>query len=59
MSTLDRTRPKDAALSVNIAQGTLDYVLSLSKKGFPKAIFEKACRFGFIGIDYYEESVPI
>jgi len=34
MSTLDRTRPKDAALSVGIAQGALDYVLNLSKKGF-------------------------
>ncbi len=34
MATLDRTRPKDAALSVGIAQGALDYVIDCSKKGF-------------------------
>jgi alkylation response protein AidB-like acyl-CoA dehydrogenase len=35
MATLDRTRPKDAALSVGIAQGALDYVVDCSRKGFP------------------------
>jgi alkylation response protein AidB-like acyl-CoA dehydrogenase len=34
MSTLDRTRPKDAALSVGIAQGALDYVIDCAKKGY-------------------------
>lgn len=34
MQTLDRTRPKDAALSVGIAQGALDYTLDYAKKGF-------------------------
>src|SRR5512139_8928 len=34
MSTLDRTRPKDAALSVGIAQGALDYVIAYAKKGY-------------------------
>ena len=34
MSTLDRTRPKDAALSVGIAQGALDYVIDYAKKGY-------------------------
>lgn len=38
MATLDRTRPKDAALSVGIAQGALDYVLNYSKKGFPSKV---------------------
>jgi len=32
MQTLDRTRPKDAAISVGIAQGTLDYVLNYGKE---------------------------
>jgi len=35
MSTLDRTRPKDAALSVGIAQGALDYVIDHARRGFP------------------------
>jgi alkylation response protein AidB-like acyl-CoA dehydrogenase len=34
MATLDRTRPKDAALSVGIAQGAFDYVIRCSQKGF-------------------------
>lgn len=34
MQTLDRTRPKDAALAVGIAQGALDYALDYAKKGF-------------------------
>ena len=34
MSTLDRTRPKDAAISVGIAQGALDYAVEYIKKGF-------------------------
>ena len=38
MATLDRTRPKDSALSVGIAQGALDYVLDYSKKGFPSML---------------------
>jgi alkylation response protein AidB-like acyl-CoA dehydrogenase len=38
MSTLDRTRPKDAALSVGIAQGALDYVLVRAKQGFPTSL---------------------
>ena len=33
MSTLDRTRPKDSALAVGIAQGALDYVTDYAKKG--------------------------
>lgn len=31
MKTLDRTRPKDAAISVGIAQGALDYAISYAK----------------------------
>lgn len=34
MQTLDRTRPKDAAISVGIAQGALDYTIDFVKKGF-------------------------
>ena len=34
MQTLDRTRPKDAAISVGIAQGALDYTIDYVKKGF-------------------------
>ncbi len=34
MQTLDRTRPKDAAISVGIAQGALDYTVDYVKKGF-------------------------
>lgn len=34
MKTLDRTRPKDAAISVGIAQGALDYTIGYVKKGF-------------------------
>lgn len=33
MQTLDRTRPKDAAISVGIGQGALDYALEYVKKG--------------------------
>lgn len=34
----------------------LDLALELEKEGkFPRAIFEKACKLGFIGIDYPEE----
>lgn len=32
MKTLDRTRPKDAAISVGISQGTLDYIIDYLKK---------------------------
>lgn len=32
MQTLDRTRPKDAAISVGIAQGALDYTLKFTRK---------------------------
>jgi len=38
MATLDRTRPKDAALSVGIAQGALDYVIDCSRRGFTGAL---------------------
>ncbi len=34
MQTLDQTRPKDAAISVGIAQGALDYRLNYGKRGF-------------------------
>lgn len=34
MKTLDQTRPKDAAISVGIAQGALDYTIDYVKKGF-------------------------
>jgi alkylation response protein AidB-like acyl-CoA dehydrogenase len=34
MQTLDQTRPKDAAISVGIAQGALDYTIDYVKKGF-------------------------
>jgi alkylation response protein AidB-like acyl-CoA dehydrogenase len=34
MQTLDQTRPKDAAISVGIAQGVLDYTIDYVKKGF-------------------------
>ena len=34
MQTLDRTRPKDAAISVGISQGALDYTIDFMKKGF-------------------------
>lgn len=34
METLDRTRPKDAAIAVGIAQGALGYTLDYAKKGF-------------------------
>jgi alkylation response protein AidB-like acyl-CoA dehydrogenase len=34
MQTLDRTRPRDAAISVGIAQGALDYTIDYVKKGF-------------------------
>lgn len=34
MRTLDQTRPKDAAISVGIAQGALDYTIGYVKKGF-------------------------
>jgi alkylation response protein AidB-like acyl-CoA dehydrogenase len=34
MQTLDRTRPKDAAISVGIGQGALDYAIDYVKKGF-------------------------
>ena len=34
MQTLDRTRPKDAAISVGIAQGALDYTIDYVKRGF-------------------------
>jgi alkylation response protein AidB-like acyl-CoA dehydrogenase len=34
MQTLDRTRPKDAAIAVGIAQGALDYTLNYAPKGF-------------------------
>jgi alkylation response protein AidB-like acyl-CoA dehydrogenase len=34
MQTLDRTRPKDAAISVGIAQGALDCTIDYVKKGF-------------------------
>ena len=34
MQTLDRTRPKDAAIAVGIAQGALDYTLNYAKRGF-------------------------
>jgi len=34
MQTLDRTRPKDAALSVGIAQGALDYTVDHIRKGW-------------------------
>jgi alkylation response protein AidB-like acyl-CoA dehydrogenase len=34
MQTLDQTRPKDAAISVGIAQGALDYILNYGKRGF-------------------------
>jgi len=33
MQTLDRTRPKDAAISVGIAKGVLDYTIDYVKKG--------------------------
>jgi alkylation response protein AidB-like acyl-CoA dehydrogenase len=33
MQTLDRTRPKDAAISVGISQGALDYTIDYVKKG--------------------------
>ena len=33
MQTLDRTRPKDAAISVGIAQGALEYTIDYVKKG--------------------------
>jgi alkylation response protein AidB-like acyl-CoA dehydrogenase len=34
MQTLDQTRPKDAAISVGIAQGALDYTIDYVKRGF-------------------------
>ncbi len=34
MQTLDRTRPKDAGISVGIAQGALDCTIDYVKKGF-------------------------
>jgi len=34
MQTLDRTRPKDAAISVGISQGALDYTIHHAKHGF-------------------------
>ena len=34
MQTLDRTRPKDGAISVGISQGALDYTIDYVKKGF-------------------------
>lgn len=34
MQTLDRTRPKDAALAVGIAQGALDYTLEYAKDAY-------------------------
>lgn len=34
MQTLDRTRPKDAAISVGISQGALDYTINYAKHGF-------------------------
>jgi len=34
MQTLDRTRPKDAAIAVGIAQGALDYTLDYAKTRF-------------------------
>lgn len=34
MQTLDRTRPKDGAISVGISQGALDYTIDFVKKGF-------------------------
>jgi len=34
MKTLDRTRPKDAAIAVGIAQGALDYAIGFVKRGF-------------------------
>jgi len=34
MQTFDRTRPKDAAISIGIAQGALDYTIDFVKKGW-------------------------
>ena len=34
MQTLDRTRPKDAAIAVGIGQGALDYTIDYVKKGY-------------------------
>lgn len=33
MKTLDRTRPKDAAISIGMAQGALDYIINYVKSG--------------------------
>jgi len=35
---MDRTRPKDAALAVGIAQGALDCALEYAKKGLPSGL---------------------
>jgi alkylation response protein AidB-like acyl-CoA dehydrogenase len=34
MQTLDRTRPKDAAIAVGIGQGALDYAIDYVKRGY-------------------------
>lgn len=52
MRTLDRTRPKDAAISVGMARGALDYALDYAKnKNFMKEPMAKAQGIQFLLAD--------